>query len=184
MDPVLTDASSRLQNAVDHLKFELSSIRAGKANPSLIENVPVQAYGGQMKLLEVGTIAAPQPSLLVVSVWDPSIIQDIQKALLEANLGLNPSIDGQTIRLPIPPLSQERRMEFVKLSHQKGEHGRVEIRRIRQDVRSDWESAQESGEFGEDELNRREKLLQDLVDKCVVQVDELVKHKETELTTL
>lgn len=184
MDPNLVDANLRVQDALDHLKRELSSIRAGRANPTLIENIVVNVYGGQMKLMEVGTIAAPQPSLLTVAVWDVSIITDIQKALMEANLGLNPSIDGQLIRLPIPQLTQERREEFVKLSHQKGENARIEIRHVRAAIRGDWVKLKESGEIGEDEFFRREKLLQDLVDKQVFQVDELVKSKEEELTTL
>ncbi len=184
MDPNLADASLKIEDALNSLKRELSSIRAGRANPTLIENIPVNVYGGQMKLMEVGTIAAPAPSLLTVSVWDVSIITDIQKALLEANLGLNPSIDGQLIRLPIPPLTQERREEFVKLSHQKGENAKIEIRHVRAIMRGDWVKLKESAQIGEDEFFRREKLLQDLVDKQISQVDELVRVKEEELTTL
>ena len=184
MDPNLSEASTKIQKALDHLKYELSTIRVGRANPTLIENVPVSVYGSVMKLVEVGTISAPQPSLLTVSVWDVSIINDVHKSLLEANLGLNPNIDGQTIRLPIPPLTEERRLEYVKTSHQKGEHVKVEIRQIRGDQRGDWLKLKDSGEIGEDEFFRREKLLQDLIDKSTIAVDELVKSKEMELTTL
>lgn len=184
MDSILTDASLRIEDALNHLKRELASIRAGRANPTLIENIVVNVYGGQMKLMEVGTIAAPQPSLLTVAVWDISVISDIQKALMEANLGLNPSIDGQLIRLPIPALTEERRGEFVKLSHQKGENAKIEIRHVRAAIRGDWVKLKESAEIGEDEFFRREKLLQDLVDKQVSLVDELVSQKEAELTTI
>ena len=181
MDPTLVEPSQKIQDALEHLKRDLSSIRAGRANPTLIEEISVNAYGSQMKLLEVGTISAPQPSLLTVQIWDPSIIEDVKKALMGANLGLNPAIDGQTIRLPIPPLSEERREEFVKLAHHKGEECKVEIRQIRADSRDGWKKDQEAGEIGEDEWFRREKLLQELVDRSTAQVDDLVKVKAEDL---
>ncbi|MBI2011899.1 ribosome recycling factor [Candidatus Daviesbacteria bacterium] len=181
MDPVLNEANQRIQNALNHLKKELSTIRAGRANPTLIEEIPVNAYGAKMKLLEVGTITTPQPSLLTVQVWDPSLVKDVEKAILEANIGLMPSVDGQVVRLPIPPLTQERREEYVKQTHQKGEVTRVEMRQIRADIRGAWEKAKDAGDFGEDELFRREKLLQELINKMSVLIDELVKAKEEEL---
>ncbi|MBI3485626.1 ribosome recycling factor [Candidatus Daviesbacteria bacterium] len=181
MDSVLNDANQKIQNAIEHLKKELSTIRAGRANPSLIENLPVSVYGSQMKLMEVGTISAPQHSLLTVSIWDASIVKDVEKAILEANIGLNPAVDGQTIRLPIPALTEERRAEFVKQATHKGEEAKVSIRQIRADERSKWEMAKEANEFGEDELFRRQKLLQELIDKTMGSIDELVKAKEEEL---
>lgn len=184
MDPVLTEANQRIQAAIEHLKRELATIRAGRANPTFIENLPVPVYGSRMKLVELGTISAPQPTLLTVQLWDASVVQDVVKAIQEANLGLNPSTDGQLIRLPIPPLTAERREEFIKLAHQKMEQTRIEIRQIRQDIREDWKNQQEAGEFGEDEFDRRSKLLQDLVDKAGEQVEELGKAKEEELTQL
>lgn len=181
MDPKLTNASERIVNALEHLKRELAAIRAGRANPSLIEEIPVEAYGTRMKMMEVGTIAAPQPSLLTIQVWDQGLIKAVEKAILESNIGLNPSVDGNLVRLPLPPLTEERRTEFVKLAHQKGEEARIEIRQIRQDVREDLKTQQESGEIGEDEFHRIEKHLQELVDKSTAQIDELVKNKETDL---
>lgn len=181
MDPVLQEAAQKIANALEHLKKELSAIRAGRANPSLVEELSINAYGSKMKLMEVGTIAAPQPSLLTIQVWDPSIIEDVRKAILEANLGLNPSVDGNLLRLPIPPLTEERRQEFVKLSHQKGEACKVEIRQIRMDTREDWVKLKESGEIGEDEWHRRDKILQDIIEKSNSQVDQLIKSKEQEL---
>lgn len=184
MDPVLAEVNKRIQGALEHLKTELAGIRAGRANPSLIENVPVTVYGARMKLVEVGTIASPQPTLLTVQVWDASAVQDVVKAIQEANLGLNPSTEGQLIRLPIPPLSEERRQEFIKLAHQKMEAARVAIRQIRQDVRADWDKQLKAGEFGEDEFERLSKLLQELVDISHGEIDTLGKAKEEELTTL
>jgi ribosome recycling factor len=181
MDPNLSEPNQKIQSALDHFKQDLSSVRAGRANPSLIENIPVQAYGAQMKLMEVGTIAAPQPTLLTVQVWDISQINGVVKSIQEANLGLNPSTEGNIIRLPIPPLTEERRQEFIKIVHQKAETAKVQIRQVRQDSRQIWEKAEEASEIGEDELHRREKILQELIDKSVTEVDELVKIKESEL---
>lgn len=184
MDSNLAEANIKIQAAIDHLKHELATIRAGRASPTLIEEIPVFAYGTRMKLVEVGTISTPQPTLLTIQVWDPAIVKDVQDAILEANIGFNPSIDGQVVRIPIPPLSEERREEFVKVARQKGEEGKIEIRQIRKDQREQWEQSKENGEFGEDELFRREELLQKLVDRSTAQVDELVKDKEEDLKVL
>lgn len=182
MDQVLTEANQKIQNALAFLKRELAGIRAGRANPTLIENIPVSAYGSTMKLVEVGTISAPQPSLLTIQVWDVSLVDAVFKAIQEANLGLNPSNDGQLIRVPIPPLTTERREEFIKLVHAKMEQARIEVRQIRQEVREKWEKEQEENEFGEDEFNRRSKLLQELVDEAGSQIGEIGKAKEEELS--
>lgn len=184
MDPILQDVSGRIQSTLDHLKSELASIRAGRANPQLIENIPVDVYGSRMKLMEVGTISAPQPLLLSVQVWDASIIQDVIKAINEANLGLNPSHTGTTIRLPIPPLTEERRGEFIKLARSKMEDARISIRQIRQDLKTVWETQMEEGQFGEDEINRRMKLLQRLVDHSSDTIDQIGKGKEEELSQI
>lgn len=184
MDPHLLEANQRIQSAIDHLRVELSAIRAGRASPSQVENVPVSAYGSRMKLNEVGTISAPQPSLITVSVWDAGVVQEVVKSLQEANLGITPSWEGQLIRLPIPPLTAERRAEFIKLAHHKMEEAKIEIRQIRQDIREKWEKEEEAGDIGEDEFERRSKILQDLIDKMVKEIDEIVKAKEEELIQL
>jgi ribosome recycling factor len=184
VEPFLAEVNQRIQAALDHLKRDLSTIRAGRANPTLIEELPINVYGGQMKLVELGTISAPQPSLLTIQVWDASVVQDIVKAIQSANLGLNPAIEGQLIRLPIPPLTAERREEFIKLAHQKMEQSRIEVRQIRQEAREEWEQAKDKGEIGEDEFNRRSKLLQELVDKTSGQIDEMGKAKEEELNQI
>ncbi len=184
MDSSLIETNIRIEKAIDHFKAEISAIRAGRANPALIENIPVEAYGAKMKLVEVGTIATPQPTLLTVQVWDVSLLEATIKAIQESNLGLNPASDGQLIRLPIPPLTAERREEFIKVLHQKTEDVRVEIRQIRQDTRQDWIKKSEDGEFGEDELKRREKLLQDLIDKKIEEIEGLGKEKQSQLTEI
>ena len=184
MDPILTTPNEKIEAALHHFKVEIAGIRAGRANPGLIESVSVEAYGGKMKLIEVGNISAPQPSLLTVQVWDASILQNVIKAIQEANLGLNPSNEGTLIRLPIPPLTQERREEFIKILHQKKEEAKVQIRQIRQDFRNVWKKDSEDGKISEDEFNRREKLLQELVDKKIVEVESLGKLKAEELTQI
>lgn len=184
MDPVLTEANQKIQDALDHLKREFSAIRAGRANPSLIEEIPVNAYGARMKLVELGTIGVPQPSLLTVQVWDAGVVNDVLKALQEANLGITPSAEGQVIRLPIPPLTAERREEFIKLARIKMEEAKISLRQTRHETRESWEKAKVSGEIREDEFERRSKLLQELIDKTSGQIDELGKAKTEELSQL
>ncbi len=181
VDPNLTEANQKIQDAIEYFKGELSAIRAGRANPSLVENIPVDAYGSKMKLMEVGTISSPQPTLLTIQVWDASLVNAVSKAIMESSLGLTPATEGQLIRLPIPPLTQERREEFIKLVHKKLEDARIEIRQIRQDCRKEWDRAQDEGEISQDELVRREKLLQELVDKKMEEVEQLGNKKEEEL---
>lgn len=184
MDPVLDQPNQKIEDALHHFKVELAGIRAGRANPALIENVMIDAYGGKMKLIELGNISAPQPSLLTVQLWDASILQTVLKGIQEANLGLNPSNDGTLIRLPIPPLTAERREEFIKILHQKMEEARVSIRGIRHDFRNEWKKQSDDGQFGEDEFFRREKILQELVDQKIGEVESLGKAKEEELTQI
>lgn len=184
MDPILTAANEKIEAALHHFKMEIAGIRAGRANPALIENISVEVYGNRMKLNELGNISAPQPTLLTVQVWDASILDKVIKAIQETNLGLNPSNEGTLIRLPIPALTAERREEFTKLLNQKIEIVKVELRQIRQGKRGEWKKAQESGEFGEDEFFRREKLLQELLDKKIAEIESLGKAKEEELTQI
>ena len=184
MDPVLTQPSEKIEAALHHFKMDIAGIRAGRANPALIENIPVEVYGSRMKLIELGNISAPQPTLLTIQLWDGSILQSVLKAIQEANLGLNPSNDGTLIRLPIPPLTAERREEFIKILNNKIEEAKVSIRQTRQDFRNEWKKQSENGQIGEDEFNRREKLLQELVDKKIVEIEDLGKAKEQELTQI
>ncbi len=184
MDPALTQPSEKIETAIHHFKVAIGGIRAGRANPAFIENILVDAYGSKMKLMEVGNISAPQPSLLTVQLWDGTILQSVLKGIMEANLGLNPSNDGTLIRLPIPPLTAERREEFIKILNQKMEEAKVVIRQVRQDFRNEWKKESDSGKFGEDEFFRREKILQELVDKKIAEVEALSKAKEQELTEI
>src|SRR3989338_8884494 len=182
MDSSLTQPNQNIEAAIHHFKVDIAAVRAGRANPGLIENIPIEVYGTKMKLMEVGNISAPQPSLLTVQIWDASVLQNVLKGIQEANLGLNPSNDGTLIRLPIPPLTAERREEFIKILHQKMEDARVAIRQLRQDARNEWKKQSENGQISEDEFLRREKLLQELIDKKIMEVEELGKAKQGELS--
>lgn len=184
MDPVLIPVQEKLDAALHHFKVEIAGIRAGRANPSLIENVLVEAYGAKMKMMEVGTIASPQPTLLTIQVWDAEQVTNVIKAIQESGMGLNASSEGQVVRVPIPPLNQERREEFIKLLHQKQEDAKVAMRQVRQDYRSVWQDEKTKGTISEDEFFRREKILQDHINKSIEELDALGKIKETELTTL
>lgn len=184
MDSILTEPNQKIEAVLHHFRMEIAGIRAGRANPALIENILVEAYGTKMKLMEVGNISAPQPTLLTVQVWDASILDKAIKAIQEANIGLNPSNEGNLIRLPIPPLTLERREEFIKLLHKKIEEAHVSIRQIRQDFRNEWRKESDDGQFGEDEFFRREKILQELIDKEITEIEELGKVKEEELTQI
>lgn len=181
MDPELIQFASKIQDTLDHFKKDLSSVRAGRANPSLLEEIPINSYGAQMKLMEVGTISSPQPSLLTIQVWDAGLTKDVEKAIMSANLGLNPSTEGQTVRVPIPPLTEQRRQEFVKVAHTKGEEAKISIRQSRQDQKDEWVKSKNAGDIGEDELYRREKLMQDLVEKANAEIDGAIKQKEMDL---
>jgi len=181
MDPVLIEPNQKIEAVIHHFKVEIAGIRAGRANPALIENIPVNVYGSNMKLSEVGNISAPQPTLLTVQVWDVTILDKVIKSIQEANLGLNPSNEGNLIRLPIPPLTAERREEFIKLLHQKIEESNVSIRQIRHDFRNQWKKESDEGQYGEDEFFRREKILQELVDKKIKEIEAIGKAKEEEL---
>ncbi|MBU1000334.1 ribosome recycling factor [Patescibacteria group bacterium] len=181
MDPVLNDVNVKIDAVVHHLKVEIAGIRAGRANPALVENIPIEAYGTKMKLNEIGNISVPSHNLLTIQVWDAAILNDVIKGIQEANIGLNPSNEGTLIRLSIPPLTGERREEFIKLLHQKQEEAHVSIRQIRQDFRNEWKKLQEESQFGEDEFFRREKILKELIDKKIAEIERLGKLKEEEL---
>ncbi len=178
MDP---DLKAKFQRTLDHLKSELSSVRTGRANPSLVSDIPVTAYGARMKIVELATVTSPDSHLLVVAPWDKSIVGDVSKGIMEANVGLQPIIDGDTVKVPIPPLSEERRLEYIKLANQKLEEGKVSIRSVRHDAQSDLKRKKESREISEDEFFRLEKILQDEVDKMIVEIDTIGKAKEAEL---
>jgi ribosome recycling factor len=181
IDPVMREAESKMAKSVEHLSQELISIRTGRANPALIERVMVPYYGTPTPLNQLAQISAPEPRLLVVQVYDKSQIGAVEKALRSGEQGLNPASDGQVIRVPIPPLTEERRREFVKLVRQKAEEARVAIRNVRRDELHRVDQMQRNGEIAEDESKRAHARLQKITESQTERVDALAARKESEV---
>jgi len=181
IDPVLRDAETKMAKSVDHFAGELATIRTGRANPALIDKVMVPYYGTPTPLNQLAQISVPEPRLLVVSVYDKSQIGVIEKALRTSEQGLNPASDGQVIRVPIPPLTEERRREFVKLVRQKAEDARVAIRNVRRDELHRIDQMQKAGDVAEDDSKRAHARLQKITESQIEKVDALASRKESEV---
>jgi ribosome recycling factor len=181
IDPVLRDAESKMSKSVEHFATELTTIRTGRANPALIDKVMVPYYGTPTPLNQLAQISAPEPRLLVVQVYDKSQIGAVEKALRTGEQGLNPASDGQVIRVPIPPLTEERRKEYVKLVRHKAEEARVAIRNVRRDELHRVDAMHKQGDLPEDDAKRAHARLQKLTETNVERVDALAARKETEV---
>jgi len=181
IDPVLRDAESKMSKSVEHFANELTTIRTGRANPALIDKVMVPYYGTPTPLNQLAQISAPEARLLVVQVYDKSQIGAIEKALRSGEQGLNPASDGQVIRVPIPPLTEERRREYVKLVKQKAEDARVAIRNVRRDEVHRIDQLQKDGQVAEDDAKRGTARLQKITESQIEKVDALAGRKETEV---
>lgn len=181
VDEELHAAEEKMKKAVETTKDEFASVRSGRANPALLERVKVDYYGTEMQLNQLAQIAAPEARLLVITPYDKGSIPAIEKALVTSDLGVTPSNDGSVIRVPIPPLTEERRRELVKLVHARAEEGRVAVRNVRRHAKEHLEQAKKSGEIGEDDLKRAEKRLQELTDSYVKEIDAMLQRKEQEL---
>jgi ribosome recycling factor len=173
----------QMQKVVDMVTGDISGIRTGRATPSLVENLVVAVYGGAQKLrvMELGTISASDPQTLVIDPWDKSIIGDIRKGVMEANIGMNPSIDGQIIRIVLPPLTTEDREKYVKLLSGKLENGRIAVRQVRADGMHEVKRSFEAKELSEDEKFAAEKHVQEITDEFIRRIDELGEKKRQEL---
>ncbi len=180
-DEILLTADEKMDSAITAFRRELNGIRTGRAHPSLIETLPVDYYGSITPLKQLGTINAPEARLLTVQVWDRGAVSAVQKAIQSSDLGLNPAIDGQTLRLPIPPLTEQRRKEFVKLLHHKAEDARVAVRNVRRHAHEDLRKAEKEGAVSQDDLKRHEEELQKLTDRHIATIDAESKKKEAEL---
>jgi len=179
-DDILLDADSRMDGAVEAYKRELNGVRSGRAHPSLVETLPVDYYGATTPLNQLGTINAPEPRLITVQVWDRSAVKAIEKAIQTSNLGLNPAIDGQIIRLPIPPLTEDRRRDLVRIVHQKTEDARVAVRNVRRHAHDELRKAEKEG-ISKDDIKRHEDDLQKLTDGHIATIDAEAKKKEADL---
>lgn len=178
---LLTNGEDRMKKAVANLSKELATLRAGRANPSLLEKIQIDYYGAPTPLNQLASISVPEARLLVVQPYDKSIIDDIEKAILKSDLGLTPSNDGDVIRIAIPPLTEERRAELVKLVKKYAEENKVAIRNVRRDVNDDLKKSEKKGEITEDELRRLTDEVQKLTDKYIAQIDKIVEEKEKEI---
>ncbi|MDZ4228033.1 MAG: ribosome recycling factor [Candidatus Levybacteria bacterium] len=183
MDNAVSEMWQKMQKALLVLQEDLSTVRTGRAMPSLVENVVVSVYAGaqRMRIKELATISASDSQTLVLQPFDPSIAGEIQKGIMEANIGLTPSSDGNVIRISIPPLSQERRVELIKLMKQKLENGKIVIRQIRQDARNIVRKQHNNKEISEEQMFAVDKKIQKITDDVMVPVDEMGRKKETEL---
>lgn len=178
------EARKRMEDALDAMRREFASVRTGKATPALLDTVRVDAYGGKMPVNQVASVHTPEPSLLVVQPFDKSLIGAIERAIQTSDLGLNPSNDGNVIRVPIPALTEERRKEYVKLLHKMGEEGRVSVRHARRITREELHAKVKDHEIGEDDARKREDQLEKLTQEYTAKIDELLKHKEAEVMAL
>jgi len=184
MDQKITgELNERIEKIIDLMKNDLGTIRTGRATPSLIEHVAVTVYGGtaKMKIIELATVGTTDSQTLVLTPFDPSIIQEIAKGIQDANIGMNPAVDGPLIRIKIPALSQERREELIKLMKHKLENGRVMVRQVRHESMADIKKMNTDKEITEDDMHRLEKEVQKMVDDSIGTIDSMGQHKEEEL---
>jgi len=181
IDDILLDAEERMEKAVNALRGDLLGIRTGRASPALVEKLSVECYGSVMPLNQTATIAVPEPRLLTIRPWDSSIIGEIEKAILRSELGLTPINDGKIIRLPIPPLTDERRRDLAKMVGRRVEEGRVAVRNVRRDGLRDLGEAKKQKQISEDEFYSAKDDLQELTDKYTKQMGELGDAKQAEI---
>jgi ribosome recycling factor len=170
-----------MDKAVEAMRREFSSVRTSKATPALLDTVRVDAYGSKMPINQVGTVSAPEPRLLIIQPWDKGLLAAIEKAIQQADIGLNPGNDGNVIRVPIPQLTEERRKDMVKLLHKIAEEGRVAVRHARQEANRDLKKRQADHELSEDDVHREMDKVQKLTDEFIGKIDQLLKHKEQEV---
>lgn len=184
LDPIIKSANKKMNQAVAHYKKELSHIRAGKAQPSILEGVKVEYYGSQTPLNQLASVSAPEARLLTVEPFDKSALEEIEKAIMSAGLGLNPNNDGNIIRIPLPILSEERRKELVKRVNELAEEARISIRNSRRDANDEVKKKVQSESLPEDSRYEAEEEIQRLTDQHTNKVDELSEKKEEEIMTV
>lgn len=182
LESVLNSTEERMEKAVQTLKKDLATVRAGRATPAMLEKITVEYYGSQMPVNQVATVSIPEPRQLVITPWDKSMLAEIDRAIQKSDLGINPMNDGTVIRLVIPPLTEQRRQELVKQVRKMAEESRVAVRNIRRDANDELKKAEKQGEISEDDNRRSMEKVQSLTDKYIAQVDHILQGKEEELT--
>jgi len=181
---VLDECNDKMQKAVSHLQSEFAALRTGRASSGLVEKLRVDAYGSDVPLQQIAGFGVPEPRVLTISPYDKGTIKAIEKAIQQSDLGVNPSNDGQIIRLTFPELTEDRRKDLVKVARTRAEEARVVVRNARRHARQELEQLEKDGELGKDDLDRTEKDLEKRTHEVVAEIDELLKHKETELLTV
>lgn len=176
-----SDVKHRMEQTVEVLKKEFAGLRTGRAHASLLDPVQVEAYGQSMPLSQVGTVGVPEPRMLTVTVWDKSMVKAVEKSIRDSGLGLNPSPDGQTIRVPIPPLNEERRQELTKIASKYSEAARVAVRNVRRDGNDTLKKMEKDGVITQDEHRQHQTDIQTLTDQTIKRIDDALQHKEQEI---
>ncbi len=175
------DFNRRMEGAVDVLHSEFAGLRTGRAATSLLEPITVEAYGSPTPMNQVGNIGVPEPRMLTVQVWDKSLVSAVEKAIRDSSLGLNPQVDGQTVRVPIPPLTEERRVDLAKIAGKYAEDARIAVRNVRRHGMDDLKKSEKDGDVSKDEHHDYAQEIQDLTDSYVGKIDEALANKESEI---
>ncbi len=184
IDEILKDAEQRMLKSIESMRGEMAKIRTGRASPTLINHLSVDYYGTATPIAQVANISVQDARTLAVQPWEKAMVPVVERAILEANLGLNPMTAGDLIRIPLPPLTEERRREMVKIAASEGENGKIAVRNIRREANSDFKSLLKEKEISEDDDKQAHDNVQKLTDKYVAQIDEVVKEKEAEILTV
>ena len=181
VNEVLADVERRMTSTLEAMKRDMASIRTGRASLAILDGVRVEYYGSESPLNQVATLSIPEPSLIMAQPWDPTAIEAIEKAVLKADLGLNPSNDGKVIRIPVPPLTEERRVQLAKKVHQIGEEGKTALRQVRRDGNDKIKALEKGKEISQDDERRAHDDVQKQIDRFSGEIDDLVKKKEKEI---
>ena len=180
-DEILAELRDKMEDALEALERDFKRVRTGRATVSLLDGVRAEAYGSLMPLNQLATLSAPEPRLLLIQPWDVSVISQIEKGILKSELGLTPMSDGKVIRISIPPLTEERRKELVKLVRKMSEEGRVSVRNARRDANDMFKDLKKEGDMSEDEAFKAQEEVQEITDEYIKKVDEILKAKEQEV---
>jgi ribosome recycling factor len=184
LDDILLEAEDKMLKTEEVVQNEFAGVRTGKASPGLVENILVEVYGSQMRIRELAGITAPEPRMLLIQPWDATTLHPIEKAIQKSNLGLNPAVDKKFIRIVLPELSQERRLEFIKIVKKLSEDGRVAIRHVRRDALEQLKKDAKAGGVTEDQVEAADKEVQKLTDQYIAKIDTHLAHKEKEIMTV
>lgn len=178
---ILSTAQTKMQKTIEVLRVDLASVRAGRANVSLLDKVMVEYYGTPTPVNQVASVTVPEPRMIVIQPWEKNLLKDIERAIMKSDLGLNPNSDGSVIRLNLPQLTEERRKELVKTVHKKAEDARVSIRNLRREANDSVKKAEKAKEITEDEAKKANDDIQKMTDKFIKEVDTVMEHKEKEV---